>query len=186
MNENPMQAPPDDKITMKGGFNFLLFMAQVHAACLWPFLRSHAGVEALRVHGGAAFVFMMLVAACGANAIALYACVWVVFAARMRLTADESQHSRYSGFPSVAIRIPGFRTEMKAKAAECLLCLLVGVLLMPLDEALGAFVALGCVSLGLMEGIDREVNRMRLRRMRDAQIEHSMLAERYRGERHDF
>ena len=96
------------------------------------------------------------------------------------------QHSRYTGFPSLAIKIPGFRSEKQAKAAECLLCLFVGVLLMPIDEGIGAFVAAGTFSLGFVEGVSREINRQRVQRMRDAQIEHQQLAERFRGERDDF
>ena len=57
---------------------------------------------------------------------------------------------------------------------------------MPLDEAVGVFVAAGCFSLAMVEGIGREVNRMRVQRMRDAQIENQMLAERFRGQRHDY
>jgi hypothetical protein len=186
MNANPMESPPDDKITMKGGFNFLLFAAQVHAACIWPFLRSGMGVDALRTHGALAPGLLLLCAAAGAESMLIYAGIWIIFAARMRAKADESQHSRYTGFPSLAIRIPGFRTEMKAKAAECLLCLILGIALMPLDEAVGVFVMFGSLSLGILEGVHREMNRMQVRRMRDAHIEQTMLAERFRGERHDY
>ncbi|HEY2787364.1 MAG TPA: hypothetical protein VGJ05_20580 [Fimbriiglobus sp.] len=183
MNTNEQQ--PDDKLTMKGSFNVLLYGAQVHAACVWPFLRLGMGVEALRWHGPAAFVLLCLLG-CASQSMLIYLAVWLVFVARQRIKADPAQHSRYTGYPVVAIRIPGFRTEMKAKAAECLLCLLAGIALMPLDEAVGAFVAAGCFSLAIVEGIGREVNRMRVQRMRDAQIENQMLAERFRGQRHDY
>lgn len=183
MNVNEPQ--PDDKLSVKGSFNALLLIAQVHAACVWPFLRKGMGVEALRWHGPTAFMLMLLCAA-GSQAMLIYLAIWFVFVARQRIKADGTQHSKYTGYPVVAIRIPGFGSEKKAKAAECLLCLVVGVLLMPLDPAVGAFVAAGCFSLAIVEGIGREVNRMRVQRMRDAQIEHQMLAERFRGQRDDY
>jgi len=183
MNMNEQQ--PDDKFTMKGSFNALLYGAQVHSACIWPFLRLGAGVEALRWQGPAAFMLLCLLSA-GSQSMLVYLAIWLVFVARQRIKADPSQHSRYTGYPVVAIRVPGFRTEMKAKALECILCLVAGVLLMSLDEAVGAFVAAGCFSLAIVEGVGREVNRLRVQRMRDAQIENQMLAERFRGQRHDY
>jgi len=183
MNMNEQQ--PDDKFTMKGSFNALLYAAQVHAACVWPFLRLGAGVEALRWQGPVAFVLLCLLAG-ASQSMLIYLAVWLVFVARQRIKADPAQHSRYTGYPVVAIRIPGFRTEKKAKVAECMICLVAGIGLMPLDEAVGAFIAAGFFSLAIIEGIGREVNRMRVQRMRDARIENEMLAERFRGQRHDY
>lgn len=67
-----------------------------------------------------------------------------------------------------------------------MLCLLAGVLLMPLDQAVGVFVAMGAFSLAIVEGIGREVNRARVQRMRDARIENELFAERFRGQRNDY
>jgi hypothetical protein len=185
MQMNPNEPQPDDKLTMKGSFNFLLFFAQVHAACIWPFLRSGMGVEALRMHGAVAFI-LLCVCATQSSAMLLYLAIWMVFVARQRIKADPTQHSQYTGFPVVAIKFPGFRTEKKAKVLEFMLCLVAGIALAPIDAAVAAFVSAGFFSLAIVEGIGREVNRMRVQRMRDAQIEHQMLAERFRGQRDDY
>ena len=57
------ESQPDDKLSMKGSFNALLLIAQVHAACVWTFLRKGMRVEALRLHGPAAFMLILLCSA---------------------------------------------------------------------------------------------------------------------------
>jgi hypothetical protein len=185
MYDNVNEPQPNDKMTVKGSFNALLFFSQLHAACIWPFLRTGMGVEALRQYGALAF-FLLMFLALNSTAMLVYLALWCVFAARQRAKADSSQHSQYTGYPYLAIKIPGFRTEAKAKVAESLLCLAVGVALMPVNEGVGAFVAVGMFSLAMVEGIGREVNRKRMLRMRDAWIEQQQLAERFRGQRHDY
>ena len=91
MNTNEQQ--PDDKLTMKGSFNFLLYGAQVHAACVWPFLRLGMGVEALRWHGPAAFVLLCLFAG-ASQSMLIYLAVWFVFVARQRIKADPGASIR--------------------------------------------------------------------------------------------
>ncbi len=136
MQTNPAESQTGDRFSVQDSFNVMAFAAQTLAACVWPFLRSGVGVEALRGHGAVAFALMLLICAAGSQAMLVYLALWSIFAARQRWKADPNQHSRYTGFPAVAIKIPGFRSEKQAKAGECLLCLFVGVLLMPIERGL--------------------------------------------------
>ncbi len=63
------------------------------------------------------------------------------------------------------------------------MCGLVGILLMPYDEALGTFIAAGFLSLMFKLAIERRIDEASVQRMRDAEIEQRWMIEQNRRRR---
>jgi hypothetical protein len=179
------QPDPSDRPSMKGSFNALLWLASIHSTAILPFLRTGFGQEAFRMNAAICALGLFFLGG-ASDSFLIYLALWFVAVARQRIKCDPTQHSRFLGFPAVAIRIPGFRSEKRAKAAECLLCMAVGVGLSALDPALGMFVFGGAFSLAIIEAATREMWRRETQSIRDAQILMAARTERFRGQRHDY
>jgi hypothetical protein len=182
-----------DASSMNSGLNLLRLLVDGHAACVAPFMRSGMGANYPGVDGLVGLVMILLYAAQMRDRFMVwYFWIWLAAIAYRRIETVRlirrgwAEHSRYTGTP-LALKLPFVKNEMTAKnAIEPAICFLIGVCLLPISEALGAFVMLGYLSLGIQRGLQSQVNRMRLRQMRDAAIEQRQLAERFRGERDDF
>jgi len=185
MNQNQ----PENKIGMRESFNLLYAAAKVHAMCFWPIIRRDFGTEALGFPAFFALVLMLLVGGLGRTPeIFAFLGFWLLMLIIQRartfwlVRRRVVWHSRYEGYPWLALCLPLIRKESRAKSlVEPVLCLLAGAALYQLSEGLGVFVMAGFFSLAMVDGINRELDRRRLVAMRDAEIEQKVLVARYRG-----
>jgi hypothetical protein len=175
-------------MSQKDSFNLLYALAKGHAMCFLPFMRKNFGSEALGVPGVIAFILMLLVGGFGQiPEMPGFIGVWVIVvlchrASTMRaLRKGVVRHSRYDG--DVDTRLIRSRSTVKLML-EPLVCVVVGVCIEAagFSHGLAVFVGAGFFSLSLVAWIDRELDRKRLEAMRDAAIEQSYLAARYRGD----
>ncbi|HEX4132934.1 MAG TPA: hypothetical protein VHZ24_23075 [Pirellulales bacterium] len=175
-------------LSLRDSFNLMYMLASAHATCLTPMMRHSFGVEALGWNGLGAFLVMgvAMMAAPGADMKSLF-CWWLMAFMLQRLRTMKLvrngwvAHSRYDGYPWLALQLPLVHDERTAKTIEPFLCLLGGMLLYPISEAVGQFVLLGIGSLSIKLSIERQTERVKLQRLRDAEIEQRSLIERYRG-----
>jgi len=175
------QQPQKDRIeapTMKESFNVLFFAMKIHWATIAPFLHVRFGPESLSWSALFGFVLLFFVAGgSGEPAMWVFSLLFVVLllvhrvnGARLR-SAGFQQHSQDCGYPWLAMLIPGIRTVQRAMAFEILICFIVGALLLPVSQVLGAYVMLGGISMGFMLGVQREVLRRRQQQVVDAEME---------------
>jgi hypothetical protein len=182
-----------EQSSFRSSFNAMYFLANSHATCLTVFLRHSFGSEAIGMNGLVA-VLMMLVYRGETRCLAMgtFFMAWLVALIVQRLRTfvlyqrGWRLHSRYGGYPWLAIRIPFVKTEVRAMALEPLVCLLVGHVLCRWSEPVGRFVMFGCFSLAIKNGIERQIDRARLRQMHDAVIEQMHLVERFQQTRKDY
>jgi hypothetical protein len=186
MNRNQQ----DQNFGMKDSFNLFYAAAKVHAYCFFPFIRRDFGSDALGLPAFLAMLLMLMVGGLGrVPDMFTYLCFWFGALIIQRTKTAELvrrgviRHSRYEGDPWLAFCIPFVHKTSIAKGLiEPVLCLAAGAALETVSHELGVFVMAGAVSLAVVEGIHRELNRKRLTAMRDAEIEQRWLAARYRGE----
>lgn len=184
----------DDRFNVKSSMNLLYLVASAHATCFTVFLRRGFGTEALGLNGIIALVIILLYAGETRDPyMAWYFWAWLLALIAQRLDTfllvrkGNREHSRYDGWPNIALALPFVKTEAIAKnLVEPLMCFLGGVLLCPLSESLGGFVMLGFFSLVIKRGLESQANRMQVQRLRDAEIEQRQLAERFRGQSKDY
>lgn len=189
----PQPQNPGDLLNPRQGMNLLYWLATGHATCFTVFLRHSFGTEALGRHGITALIIILLYA-CAVEEPLMLTFFWVWLAAlilqRLRTFSLFRKgvvwHSRYAGYPFLAMRSPFVKTEGAAKTLEPLFCLIGGALLCPLSEKLGVFVLTGFVSLLVTRGIETQLVANRRRAMRDASIEQRHMASLFRGETNDF
>jgi hypothetical protein len=186
--QNQQTDPHTQKPQPADIWNWLYFLCHVHATTVLPFLRRGNGTEAYAMNGVLVFV-VLLVLAIGTRNPACWAffALWFFMIVRRRVQVYQARkrgqivHSRYDGDPWLAFKVPFVRTnEMARSIIEPLICLIVGSLLCTLSIDLGAIVLLTCFSLMVKNGIEEEITRKRLERMRDASIENAWFAERFR------
>ncbi len=189
--QTPSKRPADNVGDL---FQLAYLLANAHATCLTVFVRCRFGTRAFGLNGLLALALIPLYGAL-ADAPEMFAFLlaWLAFLVCRRAESGRlgrrglHEHSAYDGWPWLAIRCPFVRREGTAKVlVEPVLCVLAGSFLMPVSQPLGDFVLVGTFTLLFKAGTDREVNRARLRAMRDAEIESRQLAERFRGLRDEF
>ena len=188
MNQNQNQK--QQEFGMRESCNLLYALAKIHAMSFWPIIRRDFGTDALGRPAGFALVLMLLVGGLGRiPEMFPYVGLWLFMllyqrSRTMKLVKQGTVwHSLYEGYPAVALGFRFVRSEAKAKQfIEPMLCLAVGVALTDFSQGLGIFVMAGCVSMAIVDGINREIDRKRLAAMRDAEIEQRWLVARYRGQ----
>ena len=99
---------------------------------------------------------------------------------------DWQEHSYYSGWPWLAMLVPGTKSETQAKNAEPAMCLLIGLPLIAISPTIGLYVMSGCVSLFIVRAMQFTIRRRQVTALRDLQIEQRAMSERMRGLRDDF
>lgn len=184
-----MQNQPDgpgDQLSMRQTFNLLGFAAVCYANCIIPFLRRRFGAEAFGFQGMFAFVGLLLLAGGDPTGVGMcYLWIWIAFVLMHRAGTMNNErkgiflHSQYAGDPWIA-KLVCRDDDFARRYVEPFLCLTVGTLLCPLSETVGAFVIFGAIALGMVEVIQGQVSRVRLQKMRDAEIEMQYYAERFR------
>jgi len=186
MNQNQQE----QQFGMRESFNLMYAVAKVHAFCFWPFIRRDFGTDATGFPAFFAMILMIFVGSLGRiPEMFPFLGLWILMLACQRARTFKRVrqgviwHSRYEGYPWLALRFPLVRTEARAKSLmEPVLCLLAGVALVQISEKLGMFVMAGFISMAIVDGINREIDRKRLAAMRDAEIEQKWLVARYRGQ----
>lgn len=180
------QQQQNDKPDMKGAFNIAYLVMNSHALTCSVFLRRDFGKEAIGIFGIAGF-FMILVYGGLMNSYAMYlyllAFLLAVIGQRMQQFQNFRRgvvcHSRYNGYPILALKLFPRLKEGDAKGVEAFMCLAIGGLLTYVDPALGWYVMGGFFSILLSEGINAELRKQRLQAMQDAVLEQQALAREY-------
>ena len=95
-----------------------------------------------------------------------------------------SIHSYYAGTPWVGFLLPFVKKYETAIVVEIAVCILGSMWLREYDKALANFLFFGAFSIAFKSGIEREIVKKRLQRMRDAELEQQHMLDRYR--RGDF
>jgi hypothetical protein len=162
--------------------------------CLTPFLRRGFGTEAFGANAAVALVIILLYAAQSHDpAMSWFFWAWVaaVIVARVEtfrmVRKGQVEHTRYAGYPALALKMPFVKNAVVAKnCIEPLLCVVCGIVLSTVSEAMGRFVMFGFVSLLLQRGMENRVNMNRVRRLRDTEIEQRYVSDLFHGRRDDF
>jgi hypothetical protein len=185
-NAQQLQERSNKANNMRSSANLMYLLLCAHSACFTVFTRHSFGVAALGLSGSAAFGLMMVYICCtGSQAMALYFFVWfVAFALQqlanfVRARRGLYEHSRYEGYPWLGFLVPFVKRVEGAKLIEMLLCLMVGTLLLGVDQSLGQFVFFGFFSLIGKAAIEGQIEQNRVQQMRDAQIEMRQFADQF-------
>jgi hypothetical protein len=144
------------------GFNVIYFLAEVHAACFTPLLRSGFGRDGLGMAGAFAFVAIGLWAAFAQSyAILAYLWVWLAFVIYRRIETWRLAakgwriHSRWQGDPWTASWL--IKNDEKARRLELCVVLFAAIAAAPFDEGLASFLLAGMVSLAVVEGVRQQI-----------------------------
>jgi hypothetical protein len=183
----------DNETTSSGGnmreaFGLLYLTVSVHSACVTPFLRVGFGWEGLGLPAILAIPFVFTVAAIKqAPEMTWFLPVWFVAVVVQRIITAVNHsrgirvHSRFQGIPWFAMRVLRVRKDRMARLLiEPLLCVLAGLCLTLWSEVTGGFIAAAALSLIVKATIDLQTVDRRLQQMRDAHIEQTYFAERFR------
>lgn len=181
------QQQQDSSFDPAQSFNLIYVLSSVYATCALPFLRSGFGSHALGFNAFFAFVLMMTVGGLkNAPEMLNFVGVWLVavivqrvLGAWQRRRSGESVHSRYMGDPLLA-RIPGITPNAARGVLEPMLTFWVAMGIGAVSHVVAGFLMGAAVSLFIKNIIDLELDRARVRRMRDAHIEQVYVSRRYR------
>jgi hypothetical protein len=183
---NQQQQQQRDGNSMRSGANLLYLLVSGHSACFTVFTRHSFGVEALGINGVAALGLMLgYICLTGSPAMVSFLAIWFVALALQRLTTFVRsqrgwyEHSRYEGYTWLGFMVPFVRRVEGAKLWEMLFCLMAGAFLLGIDEALGRFVFFGFFSLAGKAAIEGQVERNKVQRMRDSEIEMRGMVDRF-------
>jgi enoyl-CoA hydratase/carnithine racemase len=181
----------ENGLSHKDSFNALYALAKGHSMCFLPFIRKNFGSEALGWPGAIALIIMIAVGGLGRIPDILgFLGVWGLVMLCQRASSERAKrqgvirHSRYEGdVDEKATKFLGGPAKVK-QFVEPLFCLVVGVCVeaIGLSHGLAVFIGSGAFSLALVAMIDRQLDNKRVQAMRDAAIEQSYLAARFRGE----
>lgn len=165
-------------------FGLVYLLCAAHRACITVFIRRDFGLNAFNPHALIALVFLLL-AATGKNAFQIYFWLWLIALIGQRIRSfslrHRGGHSRYQGYPWLAMYMPNVKTEEQARQAEPYMCLFGGMVIVTLSEPVGAFILAGVVSFGFCLAYDAIVDMRRMQAMRDIEHEMKYYSERYRG-----
>lgn len=181
----------DNGLSGKNSLNIVYALAKGHAMCFLPFLRRNFGSEALAGPGAIALIIMGAVGGLGRiPGMWPFLGLWGLVMLCQRASSERAKrqgvirHSRYEGDVDEKLtKRLGSRTAVKL-VAEPLACIIAGVCVgaLGLSHGLAVFIGAGALPLALVAVIDRQLDHKRMQAMRDAAIEQSYLAARFRGE----
>lgn len=173
------------QVTTGESIGLLYLAVSIHAAAITPLMRHTFGSRAFDPQ--VIFALIALLSLAGSYpAFQPYLLAWFVAVVIHRiqsLTRKLRVHTRYPGYPWLAMRLPFMNTEEKAREAEPIICLVGGAMLAGLSPSVGLFVMGGFVSLAALMALDKLIIRRRLQSMNDAAIEMEFYSERFRGGR---
>jgi len=176
-----------DKMTMKDSFNLFYQAALAHATCIWPFMRKDFGREFFGMNALYAILLMTVMAGLGNSpAMVWYFFAWIGMVACQRARTFQlvrqgwREHSKYWGYPALAMTIPGISQNAALMVVEPMICMIGGTLLCYLDTTVGGFVILGMFSGMVVTGVEAERDRKAVMAMEDAEIDMQRRARMYR------
>lgn len=179
-----MQQQQNDswRVTTAQSFGMLYIVAQCHSIALTVFTRHSFGTRAFDPFAVFTFFGLYLLAA-EHPGFGYFLVAWLVLLIihRVRSFRLRHLHSRYGGYPWLAMRFPFVKTEWDARRLEPLLYLAIGLLLAESAPALALFIGLGFVSQAVLLVLEELIAQQRLRAMRDAEIELGYYSDRFRG-----
>lgn len=170
-------------------FDLAYSIFNIHATAIAVIIRRDFGREALGGNSALAMgLILVLYAATADQAMLAYLGI-VLFCQIMQrirtfrlLRQGAIIHSRYQGYPYMAMQVPFVRRVSTATGIiEPMMCLIGGTLLCTVSVNLGGFIVVGSLSFMIRNGIDREIDRKRLERMRDAEIEQRWFSHAYKN-----
>jgi len=174
--------------SQNSGFDALYLFSNIHASSIANLIRCDFGREALGWNSFLAMFLMLVI--CGATddkAMLVYLGVWLVAQAVQRIRTywllrhGAIIHSRYAGYPYLAMKVPFVRSHATATGfIEPMMCLVGGTLLCTVSVNLGGFIMVGFLSFMVRNGIEKEIQRKRIERMRDAEIEQRWYSNAYK------
>lgn len=168
---------------------FSLFLLDVVATCVTPFLRIGFGTDALGV-GIWSLVFMIAMGTV-TPFILVHIAAWFAALVVQRLVTlwrwnrGHRGHSRDKGYPWLAMRVPFVESEETAMGLiEPMIVFVAGVLIASAySESLGGFEMFAALCLFVRQAVERDLWARRLQQIRDAEIEQRWMHERYRQNR---
>jgi hypothetical protein len=185
-NSRPMSA--EDLRNEKRGPDpgtLLYLLISGHVATIIPFTRRHFGIHVFNRSGPIGLVILLLYAgATGEWAMWPYFWTWIAVMAIQNFRSNRQYrkgnvcHSRYDGWPALAMRLPFVRKESTAKeSVEPLMCAVVGIAIGQFSQFLGLYIALGCFSIVLKGLFESAALKAQVRALRDAQIEQQQIVD---------
>lgn len=168
----PEQQGPQKKSDPLG---MLYFLCSVHSRCITVFTRTGFGIEGLGIPAVCSLV-LLLICLPGDPGMIFWLGAWFVAVIVQRIITFRMIrkgaviHSRFAGH-SLLLKIPFLRKEKYIMAIEAILCLFLGVLVMAISQFMGAFLALGFVSIMVQMAIDDSLRQRRIQQMQDARLE---------------
>ena len=176
-------------MTPKEGFNAAYAWLSVVAICFIPFFRWGQGREGFGLRAFLALILMLTIGSLGnAPEMFVFAAVWLMFVTFRRLQSirllrkGAMIHSQYWGSTTCRIRLPGCTREGTGRLFEIIYCLAVAYFVGPLFPVLSGFCVIGAVALFFTWAVQDEAHRRQMQSIKDAQIQNSWLAVRYREE----
>ncbi len=175
----------------KQGFGILFFASSTLAACVTPFTRTNWGLEYPGFPGLCAFCLMVIVAGNGKSTdLMVYSGVWLVMLIVRRCQAFRQhwngfvQHSAYSG-DAYLIKLPFIKSNGQARALEAVIVLVTGYALLEYTRVFAMFLMYCGLGLIVVRVVEFQAMWMRVRRMKDAEIEQKYTSDLYRGRRQE-
>lgn len=178
------QSKPPDQITLRGTFNLLCIVCDIHSRMVTPFMRASTGSGARGLFTFLAGVFIFYLAhGLHEEKLLWYWVAWLVavFVQWMDSAAANKKqpiHSQYAGIPKLAMLLcPFVKSEETAKfAIEPFLCLGVGYGLLQWSEIVGKLVMSAAFSLMFLANYDRTIRQRREQELIDARLEGEFLS----------
>jgi hypothetical protein len=168
------------------GANVLYLVLSVLATCITPLIRTGFGVEALGTNGLLATLLLLVISPSVPDMPGYFA-LWLFALVMQRLITLRNArrglivHSRYAGYPWLAMKMPLVRKESTAiRIAEPLVCLGLGGLIYLGSPLFGQLIMICAMALFLKGLVEKWANYARIQRVRDAEIEQRWYAEQFR------
>lgn len=175
------------KLTTGDSLGLIYLFANSHATAITPLIRNNFGTEAFHPYGLVALLLMLaLTGGRWASGMGIYLGVWFIALVVRRIESLRLRmkgfiaHSRYRGYPWLAMKFRFIKDVEQAKGFEPFMCFLIGAAICPMSETLGLFIMAGFVSLGMSMCIDKFIVFKRVQQMSDAVLEGEYYAEEFK------
>lgn len=186
---NDQQNPQTQRLKNEDSLGLVYFLSNIHASCIATLIRRDFGKDALGWNSFLGMFLIFLVYAATEDQVVLaYLGIWFFcqvvqrFRTYRLLRGGAVMHSRYAGYPYLAMQVPFVRSQETAMGIiEPMLCLIAGTMLCPVSVNLGGFIMCGFLSFMVRNGIESEIRRKRLEKMRDAELEQRWYSNAYKN-----
>lgn len=190
MHQEPQATGPDALGEARAATNIFLFAARTLGASVVVFLRRNFGERYLGAPGAAVLIAVPLFITAWPGfdvrpliwflGVYFYACVVHRIVIVRRKRRGVVLHSYYGGDSLLRRFFPRMSESTIRRGLEPLVAMIVGLLLMPLNEPLGHYVLLAGCSLFFSESVNDGMQREHVQRMHDAVAEQRYYTERFR------